>query len=237
MTFVLGLAVSGPANADLMAIWDFGPDAVGYTLEVTWENVIDVPTLIARNADYDPDGKDGVAYTDAAGTLHDAGQAAAWDDVSGADSDAEWIMTIDTTGWKDMSIRWDYLSDATGGNQGPVSFDFDYKIGDGAWTEILNNEPIIRDDAWHEFSYDLSSLTAIEGQPSVQLRVSDLDRADENGDFKFDNLELTGVPESGCTAYPEMDFNRDCKVDFKDLAIFLQSWLECNRVPESACWE
>ena len=33
------------------------------------------------------------------------------------------------------------------------------------------------------------------------------------------------------------DINGDCKVDFKDLAMFLQSWLECNLVDESGRWE
>ena len=32
----------------------------------------------------------------------------------------------------------------------------------------------------------------------------------------------------------DMDFNEDCYVDFKDLAIFAQSWLDCND-PESPC--
>jgi hypothetical protein len=40
-----------------------------------------------------------------------------------------------------------------------------------------------------------------------------------------------------CTAYPTMDFNRDCRVDFEDLCIFLQSWMECNLVPPETCWE
>jgi hypothetical protein len=40
-----------------------------------------------------------------------------------------------------------------------------------------------------------------------------------------------------CVKYPRMDFNGDCKVDFADFAIMASSWLECNLVPESACWE
>lgn len=188
------LAQAGSADADLMAIWDFGPNAAGYTLNVTTENVIDVPTMSASGADYDLDGKDGRAFTDAEGTFHNAGQAVAWDDVSGTTSDAEWIMTINTIGWKDMTIRWDYISDNTGGKKGPTSFDFDYKVGDGSWINILNNETIVRDDGWHEFSLDLSSITAIEGQTTVQFRVNDLNRNDDNGDYKFDNLQLTGVP-------------------------------------------
>lgn len=196
MALVLLPALSGPANADLMAIWDFGLNKEGYTEDPDAWNVVDEPELSASGADYDTDGKDGLAYFDAAGGWHNAGQAVAWDDVSGTASDAEWVMTINTTGWQDMTIRWDYLSDATGGNQGPTTFDFAYRVGlTGSWVRELNNEAITRDDNWHEFSYDLSAISAIEGQSYVQFRVYDLDRNDLNGDYKFDNLEMTGVPE------------------------------------------
>jgi len=40
-----------------------------------------------------------------------------------------------------------------------------------------------------------------------------------------------------CTQEPAMDFNHDCRVNFLDLAIFLQSWLDCNLNPPSACWD
>jgi hypothetical protein len=38
-----------------------------------------------------------------------------------------------------------------------------------------------------------------------------------------------------CPEHPAMDFNRDCKVDLLDLAIFLDSWLDCNLDPPAAC--
>ena len=195
LVFLLGLG--GPANARLMVIWDFGPSSAYYTLVPSKENVAGIPTLQPSGGYYDNNGKDGVAYIDAEGDNHIAGQAVAWDDVSitGPD-DAQWIMTIDTTCWQDMTIRWDYLSDATGSNQGPTSFDFWYKIGvAGSWIRILDDEAIIRDDMWHEFRYDLSDISSIENQTYVQFRVDDLDENDLNGDYKFDNLELTGVPE------------------------------------------
>jgi hypothetical protein len=52
---------------------------------------------------------------------------------------------------------------------------------------------------------------------------------------------ILAIPESEhrpfCVKHPRMDFNGDCKVDFADLAIMASSWLECNLVPQSACWE
>lgn len=40
-----------------------------------------------------------------------------------------------------------------------------------------------------------------------------------------------------CTSKPAMDFNKDCKVDFEDFALFTQSWLDCNLDPPETCWE
>ena len=194
VAFACLLGTVSPAKADLMVIWDFGPDAIHYTLNPAVENVVGIPVMTAGGAEYDPDGKNGIAFTDAAGIPHPAGQAVAWDDVSGTESDAEWTIRIDTTGWQDMVIRWDYFSDNTGGNRGPVSFDLEYRVGGADWSVILNNQPIIRDDAWHPFTYDLSGIVGIDNQPDVEFRVDDLDQADENGDYRFDNLQLTGSP-------------------------------------------
>jgi len=33
-----------------------------------------------------------------------------------------------------------------------------------------------------------------------------------------------------CTEYPVADFNKDCRVDFADFAIFAQNWLKCNLI-------
>lgn len=47
----------------------------------------------------------------------------------------------------------------------------------------------------------------------------------------------SGLVQTVCTEHPAMDFNKDCKVDYKDFAIFAQSWLQCNLDPPSACLE
>ncbi len=193
MALVLLPALSGPANADLMAIWDFGPDAPHYTEDPDAWNVVGEPELSISGGDYDTNDKDGLVYTDAAGTWHSAGQAGAWNNAT---ADSQWLMTINTTGWQDMTIRWDYKSEDRVDDLGPSSFDFDYRVGGSVdWTEILNNQPMTRDYDWHPFSYNLSAISAIEGQSIVEFRVDDLNRADDNGDYKLDNLEMTGVPE------------------------------------------
>jgi hypothetical protein len=180
------------AGAALMAIWDFGPSSAYYTENPTTENVNGTPTLVLSGGEKDINGKNGIAYVDAAGVHHDAGQAGAWDDIRVTGPDAEWVLTIDTTGWMDMSIRWDYRSQET------PSFDLHYRVGGAVdWEDILSDQPIIADDAWHSFSCDLSLLSQIEDQPIVEFRVEDMELAG-NGRFIFDNLELTGIPEP-CT--------------------------------------
>ena len=191
MALVLLLVLNGPANATLMAIWDFGPNAAGYTEVVTTEYVIGTPTLVLSGGEKDDNGKDGTSYTDAEGTFHEAGQAGAWDDIKVTGPDAYWIMTINTTGWQDMTIRWDYKA----WEEETDSFDLDYRVGgSGDWTEIVNNESIVGDKTYHSWSYDLSGIAAIENQAIVEFRMDDLDRHG-NKKFAFDNLELVGVPE------------------------------------------
>jgi hypothetical protein len=193
------LALGSVANADLMAVWDFGPNSTNYTLVPQYEYAQGTPVMTAGGADYDNNGGDGVEFTDAGGNYHANGQALHWNDVSksGGD-DAYIIITIDTTGWQDMSIRWDYKSDNSGNKRGPVRFDLDYAVGSGDWNSIVNNYAITRDEAWHEFSYDLSLLTAINNQSSVQFRINDIkeDASKPDGDYWQDNIQLTGaVPE------------------------------------------
>jgi hypothetical protein len=40
---------------------------------------------------------------------------------------------------------------------------------------------------------------------------------------------------SVCMEYDERDFNKDCKVNLKDLATFVSQWLDCNLIPATAC--
>jgi hypothetical protein len=194
LSLTILLAMSTPAGAVLMSVWDFGPDSTNYTLVPQFEFVSGVPALTAGGAAYDLDGGNGIGFTDAAGNIHDIGQALHWNDVSGTADDAYIIITIDTTGWQDMAIRWDYMSDNSGGKTGPVSFSLDYQVDSSGWIGILGDQPITKDDAWHIFSYDLSSLTAINNQSSVQVRINDFNHGDLNGDYWQDNIQLTGTP-------------------------------------------
>ncbi len=43
------------------------------------------------------------------------------------------------------------------------------------------------------------------------------------------------LDEPWCLSPVIGDLNNDCKHDFLDIAITCSHWLECNRIPESAC--
>ena len=47
-------------------------------------------------------------------------------------------------------------------------------------------------------------------------------------------LQMQGVGYA-CDSPPTMDFTNDCVVDIEDLAIFVQSWLDCGRWPPGQC--
>jgi hypothetical protein len=69
-----------------------------------------------------------------------------------------------------------------------------------------------------------------------EFKVSYL--ADDSGWFSPRIDELDGLAGPVCGdgqhPYPTGDFNQDCYVDFKDLAVFVGYWLLCND-PESPC--
>ena len=110
---------------------------------------------------------------------------------------------------------------------------------------------------WHEGDYHLMSSIG-RWIPATKSWVADpidslcLDAGNPNSPFLDEpypnggRLNLGaygGTAEAsmseggvGCTEYPSMDFNHDCKVDQADLDIFMQSWLECNLYPADMCW-
>lgn len=54
-----------------------------------------------------------------------------------------------------------------------------------------------------------------------------------SGQAYLDNF----VIDSGtlCDGLSDMDLNEDCKVDFKDFALFALEWLDCNMDPQTSC--
>lgn len=194
---LLVMWISQSANATVLAIWDFGPSSAYYTLEPDYYNTVAMPTLYLHGSGLDIDGKNGIAYLDADGINHIAGQAGGWDDInkSGTENDAALFITIDTSGFSNLSIRWDYKSELA------VSFDFSYRTSaDGSWVKIINNQPITPGWAanqWYSVEIDMSGYTEMNNQSYLQLRLDDLVEGPGNDKFAIDNIEITGIPEPG----------------------------------------
>lgn len=191
LALVFGFGAGGALQADLLALWDFGPAATSYTTAATLENLNGTPLLELGGGTLDPDGKNGVAFTDAGGMARADGQAGAWDEINLAGGpDAYWTMTLNLYGYERLVLRWDYKAwDAS-----TTSFDLDYRLDPGAaWLSLLNNQAITADNNFHSFSIDLMPLTPIVSQPFVQFHLSDLDR-NGSGKFALDNLQVTGSP-------------------------------------------
>ena len=192
------LSLTQSTLATVLAVWDFGDGKDTYTQAPAYYNTVDEPALALLGSDVDDNGKDGIAYVDAGGIAHAAGQAAAWDDInkSGSENDAALIITLNTTGFTNLAIRWDYKSELA------EYFDFAYRTSaDGEWTQIADNQPITPgwdDGDWYSVAIDMSGYAVLNDQSYVQLRIDDLVEGPGNDRFAIDNIEITAIPEP-CT--------------------------------------
>jgi formylglycine-generating enzyme required for sulfatase activity len=69
---------------------------------------------------------------------------------------------------------------------------------------------------------------------SDQLKYTTLSY-DWYGAWYETGFRLASFSGSRCLEIIAGDTNNDCKIDFEDLAVISEHWLECNRVPASAC--
>jgi hypothetical protein len=187
------LFCASSSMASVLAVWDFGASSAYYTESPAYYNTVAAPTLVLSGGTKDPDGKNGIAFTDAAGINHIAGQAGAWDDIKVSAGNASWVITLNTTGFGSLAIRWDYRSEKA------TSFDLAYRTTvSGNWAQLADNSSITPNWAagtFNSVSLDLSSFAALNNQSYLQLRVDDLVEGPGNDKFAFDNLQLTGIPE------------------------------------------
>ncbi|MBU0678842.1 MAG: PEP-CTERM sorting domain-containing protein [Verrucomicrobia bacterium] len=188
IVLVFALTLISSSYGATLAIWDFGPDAAGYTEVPQKEVVTGTPTLtMFTGTGYDADGTGGTAYVDDDSDAHAAGQAASW--ASGVNDGQNWILTINLTGYEVTSLRFDGRATGTG----PSGADLDYNIGAG-WVSLLS-PTFPQDSAFH--AYSTSVPTAVDDQASVQFRLSNFTGGSGGGTFVFDNLEVIGVEGGG----------------------------------------
>ena len=188
---VLAAALACSATGDVVvAYWNFGMDAAGYTENVSVENTVGTPVLsVFKGEGYQISGAAGTDFTDEGGMPVPPGQALAW--ASGVNDGQYWLVDIDLSGYRDLSIRWDYRSTSSG----PSSADLEYKTGDvwhPAGTVLFS-----RDSEFHEYSEDLSACFPMNNCSSVQIRLSNFGGGSGSGTIRMDNLLITGsvIPE------------------------------------------
>lgn len=115
------------------------------------------------------------------------------------------------------------------------------------WTEILPGQTRI---LWLEFDaaipWNISDnpLPHTQGTNGSVTAVNAYDRTEISSIgfqiYTQDNPEaailVAPAQQPFCTIQIEADLNNDCKVDFEDIAILAEHWLECNLMLPSLCW-
>ncbi|MFH1613858.1 MAG: hypothetical protein ABIG61_02080 [Planctomycetota bacterium] len=102
--------------------------------------------------------------------------------------------------------------------------------------EINDQHSIVANPLFVDIANDDFRLR--ENSPCINAGMSAIGSIDSdyNSHTNMGAWQGVAIPPN-CSDPIEADFNSDCKVDFKDLAIFLQSWLQCNLEPQETCWE
>ena len=180
--------------ATQLVVWTFGADAASYTTAPTSGVASGTAVLTLADGDLDANGKDGVSYMDAAGILHDPGQAGAWNDIKVTGPDAEVIIQFSSLGYEDLALRFDYRS------EGADFFDLWYSVNGIDFVQVLDNDPRI-DVNWAlpgnpfgTVTADLSGVVPMQNATTVYLRIDDLEEMTGNDRFAIDNIEITGEP-------------------------------------------
>lgn len=175
-----------------IALWTF-KDQSSFSLNsgmaATQESAVGSPTLTLKDGTLASGGTSGVAYDDALGVQRGANNAAQWSDIkTTSNGDADFYATVNSTGFQDLKIRFDYNS------QSATSYDVEYSTNGGSsWVQVANNVSIST-GSWKSTTYDLSSVSAIENNSSVMIRINDLVQGSGNDKFSVDNFEITGTP-------------------------------------------
>lgn len=80
------------------------------------------------------------------------------------------------------------------------------------------------DVAWTQANWQIPGNNVLD-----DLAVEELSGVVPFGSFIF--------MESDCTDQSELDLNNDCQVNLSDVIEFMDTWMQCNRIPDWACME
>jgi hypothetical protein len=211
------------ASDTLIAYWDFNmpfsfPDK---SVQIIHSASSGNGFLYQQRADTDGNGKTGNAYANVDyGINSTAGLAMAWDDIAkSGDNDAEFFMTFSTLSLTNVTVSFDIR-----GNTSIIpSFDLKYSLNSlvdvtnpgavigtikdfsgGISTEIFNNQPLAAGASYQRVTMNLGSITALNNQAYVALRIDDFDDGTGNNDLRIDNILITAIPEPSATMFGAM---------------------------------
>jgi hypothetical protein len=180
------------------------------TTAATIDNAVGTPmlTLVEDSGLLaDLNGQGGTSFADEEGTLHASGQAAAWTAGilnTSLDPSDTWLLELNTVGYHNLRLRFDYrLTDSVFQGDtllGPRQLTMEWAASGGGFNTIQTFN-LNRDNAYNEFTLDLSGIGALQDTTDVKLRgtwSNDGSETIPGGTFpsvRMDNLQVTGVPE------------------------------------------
>ena len=98
-----------------------------------------------------------------------------------------------------------------------VPFDLEFSTDGGFnWTDTNNDVELIDNDEYFSASLNLSGFNSLDDQPCVIFRFSNFDD-DSNNEFRFDNIEITGIKTAPDPNAPEIAVNTTTTTNFLDL--------------------
>jgi hypothetical protein len=142
-------------------------------------------------------GASGIAFKNGATTK--AAQATGWN--NGKDTKA-WQIGVNTTGNENINVSSKHT--AGGNNPGPRDMKLQYRIGDGAWTDVTGGAITVGNDWTSGVLTSLALPAECGNQPALGLRWVMTSNLDSNGTelvaggiSKVDDIIVTGQTASG----------------------------------------
>jgi hypothetical protein len=115
----------------------------------------------------------------------------------------------------------------------------------GAYAIAVDSKDNIYVTGWSYGDYATIKYSPDSNQPvwvagynggAYAIAVDSEDSIYVTGESYGDYATIRYSPDYNCTPQLNGDFTHNCEVDFHDLAIFCDSWLECNLDPPQDCW-
>lgn len=134
------------------------------------------------------------------------------------------IMQVDTTDLQDINVSWAQRGTSTGFN----SREFAWSV-DGSNYTVVETDTGTLGSSWSVEDYDLSSVTELNDQPNVYFRITLDGASSQNGNNRFDNLQVSAInsDDAGRITVYDNDFSADP---------FNQGWHQVN-VSGNERWE